>query len=1030
MNLTRLALRNPISVTVAVLFVLLFGVISLLRLPVQLTPELEQPEIKITTSWRAAAPAEVEAEIVEPQEKVLRGIPGATRILARAQRGRAEITITFDVGKDLQRALIEVLNRLNQVPRYPDDADEPVISAVGGDSRAIAWFNIQTLPDNDRPIASYKDFLEEVVQSRIEQVPGVALSEIYGGRDTEVRITFDPYLAANLGVQFPVVSRLADGNHDVTGGFTEVGKRLYTLRFSGRLDAQQLSDLIVEWRDGRPVHLRDIATVEVALSDRSAFGIGNDNASMYANAHREQGVNVLEVMKRLRQAVMELKQGPLQRAGLDINQVYDETVYIHRSIEMLLTNLGLGMLLAVSVLWWFLRRFRATLMVAMAIPLSLCCAFFVLDTAGLTLNMISLAGLALALGMVLDAGIVVLENIIRLREQGVESTRASARGVSLVWGALVASTATTVAIFLPIVFLPGEAGQLFSDLAVTIAVAVVASLIIAITIIPTAADKWIKTRTLADPHSHWWDTGCRWVMTLTDTAKRRVAWVLILTLIPITAINYWLPETDYLPSGKRNLVFAFILPPPGSGMEYLEEEMGKVIQEKIRPYYNGEQDPHIENYFFVAFPQGVFMGARSVDPTKVAEVEALLNEFILGFPDTIGFAFRASLFGGLSGSNAIDMDIQSRDINAALFAAKVGFGTAMQELPGARIRPYPGLDLAEPEIRLLPDDRRVAEVGWNRQIMQGIIRAIGDGLYVGDYFDGEQERDIILRAQPWELPEEIEAIPLATPNGGVVPLGELIDLERTAGPNEIRRVNRRRTVTLQVRPPPGMPLERVVTILKEKVAPVIESRLPEDGVIEYKGSADKLTETLYNMTGSFLLAIAILYLLMSALFRSFVDSLLVLLVIPMASVGGIIALRWLNLFSPQPLDLLTMIGFVISLGLVVNNAILLVNQTRISERDGLPRRDAVQQAVRLRLRPILMSTLTTLFGMLPLVVIAGAGTELYRGLAAVIVGGLAVSTLFTLILLPSLLRFGEGSADQHSLPVPGPNGSAAHTPSP
>lgn len=1007
MNLTRLSLSNPISVTVAVLFTVLFGVISMLRLPVQLTPELEKPEIKITTKWRAAAPQEVEAEIVEPQEKVLRGIPGASRILARAQRGRAEITISFEVGKDLQRALIEVLNRLNQVPRYPEDTEEPVISAVGGDSRAIAWFNIQTLPGNERPIASYKGFLEEVVQSRIEQVPGVALSEIYGGRDTEIRITFDPYLAANLGVRLPVVSRLAGGNQDVTGGFTEVGKRLYTLRFRGRLDAQQLSNLIVEWRDGRPVHLRNIAKVEVVLSDRSAFGIGNDNAAMYANAHREQGVNVLQVMDKLRQAVEELKQGPLQRAGLDINQVYDETVYINRSIEMLRNNLGLGMLLAVGVLWWFLRRFRATLTVAMAIPLCLCAAFFVLDTAGLTLNVISMAGLALALGMVLDAGIVVLENIIRLREQGTAPKRASAQGVTMVWGALLASTATTVAIFLPIVFLSGEAGQLFSDLAVTIAVAVVASLIIAVTVIPTAAFKWIKTESLGDPHSGWWDRGTRWIMAMTNTATRRVLWILILTLIPLSAIRFWLPETDYLPTGKRNLVFAFILPPPGSGMDYLEAEMGKVIQQRIRPYYQQEKKPYIKNYFFVAFSRGVFMGARGTDPDEVAAVEDLLNEIIYGFPDTIGFASRASLFGGLSGSNAIDMDVQSRDINAALRAAASGFAQVLQELPGAQVRPYPGLDLAEPEIRLIPDDRRVAEVGWTRQTMQGIIRAIGDGLYVGDYFDGEQERDIILRAEPWRLPEDIEAIPLATPNGGVVPLGELVDLERTAGPNEIRRVNRRRTVTLQVRPPPGVSLERSIKILKENVAPVIQRQLPEDGVIEYRGSADKLSETLGDMAGSFGLAIAILYLLMSALFRSFKDSILVLLVIPMASVGGILALRWINTISPQPLDLLTMIGFVISLGLVVNNAILLVNQTRIGEREGMGRRQSVKQAVRMRLRPILMSTLTTLFGMLPLVLISGAGTELYRGLAAVIVGGLAVSTLFTLILLPSLLRIGE-----------------------
>jgi multidrug efflux pump subunit AcrB len=1006
-NLTRLSIQNPISVVVAVLLVTLFGVISLGRLPVQLTPELEKPEIKITTDWRAAAPEEVEAEIVEPQEKVLRGVPGATRILARARQGQAEITLTFAVGTNLQRALLEVLNRLNQVPRYPDDADEPIISSVGGDSRAIAWFNIQTRPANERPIAGYKDYLEEVVQTRFERVPGVALSEIFGGRESEVRITFDPYKAAALGVQFPQVARLAGVNQDISGGFAEVGKRQYTLRFAGRFSVDELGDMVLEWRDGRPIHLRDLAGIELTLADRSAFGIGNDAPSMYANAHREQGVNVLEVMAGLKQAATELDEGPLKRAGLKLTQVYDETLYIDRSVEMLRTNLGIGMVLAVGVLWWFLRRFRATLMVATAIPLCILIALMALDSAGRTLNVISLAGLALALGMVLDAGIVVLENIIRLREQGEQPLKSSEHGATQVWGALLASTATTVAIFLPVVFLEEEAGQLFGDLAMTIAVAVVASLLVAVTVIPVSAAFLIKQKTLHDPHTKWWESITDGVMAMTNTPLRRWVWILALVSVPL-ALGYWAkPDADYLPDGKRNLVFAFILPPPGSGIEYLEREMGQVMAESIRPYYLGEKEPRIRNYFFVAFPRGVFMGARSADPTEVGEVERLINGFLKQFPDTIGFARRASLFGGLSGSNAIDLDIQSRDIIAALDAARAGFVLASQHLPGARIRPFPGLDLAEPEIRLLPDERRIAEVGWDRGTLAGIIRAVGDGLYVGDYFDGEQKRDIILRAEPWELPEDIGGIPFATPRAGVVPLGELVDVARTAGPNEIRRVNRRRTVTLQINPPDGMPLERAISILRERVAPMLESRLPEDGVVEYRGSADKLAETLEKMSGSFLLAVAILYLLMSALFRSFLDSLLVLLVIPMASIGGILALQAIDQLSPQPMDLLTMIGFVILLGLVVNNAILLVHQTRQAEREGAQRREAVRQAVRLRLRPILMSTLTSMFGMLPLMLLSGAGTELYRGLATVIVGGLTVSTLFTLVLLPSLLRLGE-----------------------
>jgi len=401
------------------------------------------------------------------------------------------------------------------------------------------------------------------------------------------------------------------------------------------------------------------------------------------------------------------------------------------------------------------------------------------------------------------------------------------------------------------------------------------------------------------------------------------------------------------------------------------------------------------------------MGARTVVPEETGQLVPLINGIIAGFPDTIGFAFKASLFGGLGGGRSIDIDIQGRDLEALLQAGGVGF-MAVREAFGSMPRPYPGLDLAEPELRLVPNERRIAEVGWSRGDMGGIVRALGDGLYVADYFDGEKRLDVILRSEPWLTPEELAAIPLATPNGGIQPLSELVDVVRTAGPDQLRRIDGRRTVTLQVRLPEGMSVEEGMALIKAKVTPLIEAALPEDGFIRYAGSADKLQTTLTNMTGTFLLAIAILYLLISALFRSFLDSLLVLLTIPLATVGGVATLYLMNMLGiAQAMDLLTMIGFVILLGLVVNNAILLVHQTRSAEREGLMRRDAVEQAVQLRLRPILMSTLTSIFGMLPLLVMPGAGTELYRGLAAVIVGGMVLSTIFTLILLPSLLRLGE-----------------------
>ncbi len=1022
MSWTRLALGNPVAALVGLLLVVLFGAVSLARLPVQLTPEVEQPEITVRTNWRAAAPEEVEAEIVEPQEKVLRGLPGMSELLSNARRGQGEVTIKFAVGHDLSRGLLEVLNRLNRVARYPDDADEPVISTVGGRSRAVAWFIIKTLPGNTRDIAGYQDYVEEVVQTRFERVAGVARSEVYGGRAREVRITFDPYKAASLGVALPQAARLAGGNEDVSAGEANVGKRRYTVRFTGAFDATRLGELLLEWRDGRPILLRDVADIDVRLVDRKSFVITKGTRSIAVNAHREIGVNVLDVMAGLKQAVAELEKGPLARARLSIEQVYDETSYIYRSIDMLRNNLALGIVLAVAVLWWFLRRLRATLMVAMAIPASLFAAFLMLDVAGHTLNVISLAGLAFAVGMVLDAAIVVLENIVRLREQGEPGPKAALEGASQVWGALLASTATTVAIFLPVVFLKDEAGQLFSDLALTIAIAVSASLIVALTLIPAAAQQWLGHLDLRDKHAAWWRGTTRGLMALTDTPLRRVFWIGVLLSLPLYGTYALRMKADYLPEGNRNLVFAFIIPPPGVNIDHLEHEMGQVIAKRIAPYMNGFTEPRINNYFFVAFSRGVFLGARTADPTRTDELVPVVNNAVRGFPDTLAFAKRASLFGGFGSGKTIDMNLQGRDIDAMMNAARIAYGTITQVMPGANVRPFPGLELAEPELTLVPDERRIAEVGWTRAVMARITRALGEGLFVGDYFDGEERLDIVVRVQPWQTPEQLAAIPLATPSGGVLPVGELTRIERTAGPNSIRRLDRRRTVTLQVTPPPGMALEEAIDTLETRVAPAIEGLLPADGEIRYGGTADKLELARASMGGSFLLAIAILYLLMSALFRSFLDSLLVLLALPLATVGSVVALHLVNRFVFQPMDMLTMIGFIILLGLVVNNAILLVHQTRAAERAGLSRRNAVEQALGIRLRPILASTLTSIFGMAPLLLNPGAGSELYRGLAAVIVGGMCVSTVFTLLLLPSLLRIGEG----RRLARPVPRAETAH----
>ena len=510
-----------------------------------------------------------------------------------------------------------------------------------------------------------------------------------------------------------------------------------------------------------------------------------------------------EVMDGLKEAVADLAANELERAGLQIYQDSDDTVYISSSIGMVRNNLLLGMSLAIVVLWWFLRKFRATLIVALAIPLCLLIAFMVLDFAGRTLNIISLAGLAFATGMVLDAAIVVLENIFRQREAGLAGDEASMRGVTQVWGALLASTATTVAIFMPVIFLQNEAGQLFSDLAVTISAAIVASLLVAVTVLPTAAANWIKGEAIDDHHQSWWRWVTSHIMTWTDTPRRRWTWVGTLTLIPVILALLLTPSADYLPEGKKNFIMGFMVTPPGLGTQTAAEELVDVIDQRLVPYLSGEKQPQIKSYFLgSAKAWGTFIGGEAVNDDEVEDLIRVFNQEIMtGFPDTFGFAGRDPIFGGSRGGRQIDIDLSADSFESLLDAGRAGFFTVMQALPEANVRPVPGLELAEPELRLIPDDRKIAEVGWNRSRVATIVRAMGDGAFLGEYFDGSRRYNVVMRAENWYSPEELAALPVATARGGVQTIGELTQVTRTAGPSKIRRIDRSRTLTLQVTPP-------------------------------------------------------------------------------------------------------------------------------------------------------------------------------------------------------------------------------------
>ncbi|TWT23278.1 efflux RND transporter permease subunit [Luteimonas marina] len=1009
MKLTESSLRNPAAVAVAVALVCAFGLLSLGKLPLQLFPDIERPQMSIQTGWRAASPQEMESEIVEPIETVLQGLPGLEEIASNVNAGNSWINLTFAVGSDMDAMLVEVLARMNRLPPLPRDATPPVVQA-GADNanNSLTYFFVQKLPGTPGSILDYRQLIEDRVVPRITSVEGVAGVAVNGGAAEELTITLDLARAAALDIRIPDVAAVAARATDVSGGIVEAGRREYVLRFAGRYSPEAMGELILAWRDGRPVRLADVATVEVKRPEQRFFSYQNGNPAIGLRILRTNDANVLATLEEVKRVVADLREQELEPLGLDIAQSFDASVFINRAIGLLSGSLFAGVLLAVGCLWWFLRDVRATVLIACAIPISLLATFIVLQLTGRSLNVISLAGLAFAVGMVMDAAVVVAENIVRLREHGVPAARAALEGTRQVGGALVASTLTTIAVFLPVVFMEDVEGQLFADLALTISIAVGISLLVAMSVLPAAAGNWLRSRPREQRrHRYWTDIG-DWALRTTRTRRRQLAWVGALVLAPALLAALLMPQIDYLPPVKRAAVDAFFTFPPGMSPERVNREVAPVLMERMRPYMEGGKQPRLSNWYLNLWPGGGTLGARVVDPDAIGELERIVrDEVVVGFPDTRAFASEGELFGGFGGSaRAIAIHLQHGDGDALARAAEAGRRALAERFAGANVQAWPNADAGTPELRISPDDRRLAEAGWQRSDLGTVVRALGDGQWLGEHFDGDRRLPIILRSAR-DAADPFEAAPLATPRGGVLSLGELAQVRTVIAPNQLRRIDRRRTVTLTVDPPAAMSLEEALRIVDGEIVPALRAELPADAAVRVSGSADRLDQVVGSMGANFAMALLVLFMLMAAMFRSLRDSLFVMATLPLAVLGGVVGLRVLDLAAGQTLDLLSMIGFILLMGMVINNAILLVAQAREAQSAGASLDDALRQALDQRLRPILIAALTGVLGALPMAINPGPGAVIYRGLAAVSVGGVALSLVFTVVLVPALMRLGD-----------------------
>ena len=1131
MNFIRAVVHNPVKVTVGVLLVALFGAVALLRMPLQLTPEVQRPTISVQTRWPGASPQEVEREIIIEQEEQLKSVEGLVKLSSEATDSQGTVKLEFHVGTDLEGALLKVNARLQQVREYPEEADQPVISTSNSSDRPIAWFILSTRMPTDEQIVEFQSthpelaeklelvrkahnvglamlrlrllakeheeigevllphegidvtklrrYAEDEIEARFERVPGVSQSNVLGGLQDEMQVLVDPEELASRQITIEDLRRvLRAQNQDTSAGDFWEGKRRWVVRTLGQFRSpEDVANQLVAVRNGVPVYVRDIA--EIQLGYRKPDGIVRrfGESSIAVNCIRETGANVLDVMDGLREMRTEIDEQILKPKGLQLVQVYDETEYIYSALDLVQQNIFIGGALTMIVLmlflhlgirtlavvplivvsalaaayvssWFFLLCLallvgigfwaaRGALVVGLAIPTSIIGTFLILGLLGRSLNVVSLAGMAFAVGMLVDNAVVVLENVYRRFSLGESAFDAAINGTAEVSGAVVASTLTTIAVFLPVVFVQEEAGQLFQDIALAITGAVGLSLVVSMTLISTASARLLHRDDSPSPTSSTASTaGLGFVARKLDSVGANFVnsivgfnqWVqsstfrrltVTLALVGCSVAGSWTfwPRVEYLPNGNRNLIFAILLPPPGYNLNQLME-LGQTVESNLRPYWDavpGSEEaakldgPIIGDFFFVARGRSVFMGLRAYEEERAAEIIPLIQRATSQLPGTFGVASQSSLFaGGLESGRTIDVEITGPDLQKLVGLGGQIFGQVRSLLPPTtQTRPIPSLDLSSPEVHIEPHLIQAAEMGMSANELGYTANALIDGAYAGDYFIGGDKIDLTIKGRDESVlnAQDVEALPISTPMGQTVPLGALAKVTMKSGPEQINHRERQRAITIQVTPPPEMPLEEAMIKIRDEIVRPLQSSGQLDGGyrIELAGTADKLNATWEALQFNVLLALLITYLLMAALFESWLYPFVIILSVPLGAVGGVAGLQLLNQFVLQPLDVLTMLGFVILIGTVVNNPILIVHQSlNLIREQNLEPNLAILESVRTRVRPIFMTTLTTVLGLLPLVLFPGAGSELYRGLGSVVLGGLLLSTVFTLVLVPTL----------------------------
>jgi len=1023
--------------TVIVGVVVVLGIVATLRVPIQMIPDLDVRTVQVRTSWPGATPQDIEKEILIEQEEYLRSIPSLQRITATASSGDARIELEFPPGVDINEILIRVNNALSQVPSYPDTVDQPRIFAESFSSNSFMYFRVEPLDGNPRGLDMdmMRDFVSDSVRTRMETVEGVSSVEVWGGADRQVQILVDPAALAERGLTVADVrDALQARNRDVTGGQLESGKRRYLLRTVGRFDSiESLDDLILARRGDRVTRLGDVARMELDHYEVQREAFVNGRPVLFLAVNRELGSNVIDIKDRMLAEMDRINADMLNRAGMNLALNATDTVYVEQSIATVWRNLALGALFATLVMFLFLRSPRMTLVGVIGIPICTIAAFLGLLVTGRTINVISLAGVAFSIGMTLDNSIVVLESIEWERRRGLKRLQAAVAGVQRVWPAVLASTLTTVLVFTPIIFIQEEAGQLYGDIAVGVSASILVSMLVAITVIPTAAANFALRGDPGTGPASASNGGLRssllnGISWLIGTRLRRGMCALVTLALSAGIILGLTPPAEYLPPGEEPKVFARMNAPPGYNLKTMKE-IGQDVQAYFLPYLDhepeqyalGETEVPALDYLIVSIrPSGLFLICEPKDPDQVHELMDAIDAKYSEYAGMRSFTTRGSIItSNDGGTRSINLDISGPDLGDIYYAARAAYDRAEGVFDNPRIQTDPStLSLSQPLVEVRPDWDRAAELGMDTGDIGFTVAALTDGAYVDEFFFKDDKIDMYVYsdAGPNASLDGLSELPVYTPGGGVVPLSSLANVVETVDTSNVRRVDGRRTVTLNVIPPESVALETGVGIVREDVLRYLRDAgaIPASVSVDISGASDQLEATQKALTGNYIVALILVYLVMVAIFTHWGYPLLIMTTIPLGVAGGLAGLALMNVVGAalpllgldpvhQPFDMISMLGFLILMGTVVNNPILIVHRASGNLRDaGMSAAEAVREAVESRLRPIAMSAITTICGLAPLVFIPGEGTELYRGVGAIVLFGLAGAAIVTLTFLPAV----------------------------